>query len=535
MGDNKWLSEQIMLLIGGESNANHCEFRQGVLYIMLKDAGLADLEHLEKLDYVQEASLSRALLKVRLDSEKDKALEAHCQYKEELKTMAKDYTQLADNIIKNVGGKENIISLKHCVTRLRFQLKDDKLADTEAMKNTTGVVTVMEAGGQYQVVIGNNVADVFRVVCKRAEVQDDQSSQKEEKKLTGFKWFVDFIFSVTSPMLMLLSASGILKGCLTVLTMTGLMESGSGVHTLYSAIADALYYFLPLFLGYCTAKKVGVTPFLGMLIGGILCYPTINGADLAILGFEMNVTYTSTFLPVILVVALASPVEKLLKKVIPDVLKSLFVPLLVMITVVPVGFMIVGPIANSISAALATAVNTLYGLNSAVAGLVIGVAWQILVVFGLHATIGMVSIVNLLQGNPDPILAISSITMFAQIAAVMAIYIKTKNKDLKVACIPAAISGVLGTTEPAIYGITLPRIKAFAASCVGAGVTGLICGIFRIRKYAMGGGIFAVPGLLNPESPNAIPIILAIVAGAAISFALTMFIYKDSDLEDIVK
>ena len=441
----------------------------------------------------------------------------------------KDYSELAATVIENVGGKENIDNLKHCVTRLRFQLKDESLANTDVLKDTSGVVTVVQAGGQYQVVIGNEVADVYKEVTTQAGIQDSQSAKTEKKKLTGFKWFVDFIFGVTGPTLMLLSASGILKGLLTIATMTGLMTNDSGVYTLFAAIADSIFYFLPLFLGYCTAQKIGVSPFLGMLIGAALCYPTINGVDLKIFGMDINATYTSTFLPTILIVSLALPVERFLSRIMPTAIKSLFVPLLVLITVVPVGFLIVGPFANFLSERLAWLIQTVYNSNSAIAGTIIGLLWQVLVVFGLHATVGMLSIANMLQGNPDPILAISSITMFPQVAAVMAIYFKTKSKKLKQDVLPAAISGVLGTTEPAIYGVTLPRIKVFIASCIGAGVTGLIAGIFKIHKYALGGGIFAVPGLLNPEDPQILPILLAIVAGTAVSFVLAMIVFRDKD------
>ncbi|MGX8852044.1 beta-glucoside-specific PTS transporter subunit IIABC [Amedibacillus sp. YH-ame10] len=441
----------------------------------------------------------------------------------------KDYSNLSKVIIEQVGGKENIVSLKHCVTRLRFQLKDENLANTEVLKDTKGVVTVVHAGGQYQVVVGNAVADIYKVICSQAGIKDSQSSQEKVKKLSGFKWFVDFIFSITGPTLMLLSASGILKGLLTICTMTGWMANDSGIYTLFSAIGDAIYFFLPIFLGYCTAQKVGVAPFLGMLIGAILCYPTINKNDLIVLGNTINVTYTSTFLPTILIVCLAKPVEKFLNSIMPTAIKTLFVPLLVMVTVVPIGFLFIGPVANMLSSQLSELINYLYGLNSTIAGALIGVIWQVLVVVGLHGTIGMISIINLLQGNPDPILAISSITMFAQVAAVMAIYFKTKNKKVKIECFPAAISGVLGTTEPAIYGITLPRIKVFIISCIGAGVTGLFCGMFQIHKYALGGGIFAVPGLLNPDNPQILPILLAISSGLIVSFVLTMIVFKDKD------
>lgn len=519
--DQKQLLELVMPLAGGMDNMVSCTEHAGAWFITVKDVGMVNLQAIQQHEAVCEADLTRSRLRIQ---------SVMPQNQEESSDMAKkNYDELARTIIENVGGKENIVSLKHCVTRLRFQLVDESKANTDALKNMKGVVTVIQAGGQYQVVIGNEVADVFREICKQAGIDDMQSSQEKEKKLTGFKWLVDFIFSITGPTLMLLSASGILKGCISVCTMTGILTDGMGAYTLVNAISDAIYFFLPAFIGYCTAQKVGLSPFLGMLIGTILCYPDINGVDLDFFGYIVNVKYTSTFLPVILIVCLAKPVESFLNKIIPSVVKSLFVPLIVMLTVVPLGYLVVGPIANGLSSAMSQFINTLYNINSAFAGAFIGAIWQVLVVFGLHATIGMLSIINLLQGNPDPILAVSATVGFSQVATVMAIYFKSRNIKTKTECLPAAISGIFGTTEPAIYGITLPRIKTFVISCIGGATTGLICGIFKIYKYAMGGGIFAIPGLLNPEAPEMIPVVLACIAGPIVSFVLTFILYSDKN------
>lgn len=523
--DREKFLEELFPLIGGKENTSLCEFQDDILYVTLKDASLANENAVAKLPDAASATLRRGHLTIAFGEPERKEEVPHIMAK------GKNYEELARTIIRLVGGKENIVSLKHCVTRLRFQLTDENLADTDALKNTAGVVTVMQAGGQYQVVIGNEVADVFREVCKQAGIDDSQSSQKKEKKLTGFKWLVDFIFSVTGPTLMLLSASGILKGCLSIFTLTGLMTGSDSAYILLSAISDAIYYFLPLFIGYCTAQKVGLASFLGMLIGAILCYPSINGVDLTFFGYVVNTKYTSTFLPVILVVCLAKPVESWLNKVIPSIVRSLFTPLIVMVTVVPLGFLVIGPIANGLSNAMSQLINTMYSINSPIAGTFIGAIWQVLVVFGLHATIGMLSIINILQGNADPILGISALVGFSQVATVLGIYFKTKDKKLKTECLPAAISGFFGTTEPAIYGITLPRIKAFVISCIGGAVTGLFCGIFKIYKYAMGGGIFALPGVINPANPQLLPIVIATLSGPIVSFLLTLMLYNDTPSE----
>lgn len=438
----------------------------------------------------------------------------------------KDYSELAKKLVQLIGGKENILAVEHCMTRLRFQLKDNTMADTEAIKGLKQVITVRDANGQYQVVIGNKVGDVYKDLCNVLGLQESHK-QEEQKKMSPGEFMIDFMSGIIMSILSLMTASGILKGLLVLARTSGVMSGDSGTYILFNAISDALFLFLPIFLGYNTAKKIGVTPHLGMLMGAILCYPAINGVDLQFLGQTLNATYTSSFLPVIFMIALAKPLEAFLKKVLPDVIKSFVTPLLVLMIIMPIGFALVGPLANRISLLISDGLTGLYSVSPILMGVIVGALWQVLVIFGIHGILISVSMFNIFNGGGDMVLAVSVFATFAQTAAVLAIAAKTKDKKLRQLAIPAAVSGIFGITEPAIYGITLPRIKTFVASCVGGAVAGFFTGMFGILKYAPGGGIFGVPTLLNTENPQIFPIFITALAGMTVSFLLTLIVYKD--------
>lgn len=448
----------------------------------------------------------------------------------------KNYDELAKLIIEHVGGKENITQVQHCITRLRFQLKDMDKPNTEALSKTPGVIKVMVASGQYQVVIGNTVSDVYEAVCRLAGVsqkpavdaKEDEDESREKKGIGAL--ILEYMSAIIYPVLSLLTAAGILKGLLTIATMVG-VSSETGMYVLFNAVADALFYFLPVFLGYNTAKKSGMTPHLGMMIGAILCYPAVNGADLDFFGHIINVTYTSTFLPVVLIVLLATPLEKWLRKVLPSVIKNFVAPLIVLAIAIPIGYCLVGPAANALSEAIMNFINFLYGFSPVLVGALIGAFWQVLVVFGLHGMLIGVCMFNIFNGGGDMILAISIFICFAQSATVLAMALRAKNKEFRDMALPTVISGIFGVTEPAIYGITLPRIKYFVISCIGGAAAGIVCGLTGVKKYAPGSGIFALPTLINTENPAVLPLLLAAVAGIGVSFVLTMVLFREKDVE----
>lgn len=445
------------------------------------------------------------------------------------------YEELVNFIIKNIGGKENVVSLTHCVTRLRFQLKDESKANDEVLKTNDGIITVMHTAGQYQIVIGNHVGDVYETILPKLGLSGEVVETKNKTSLKDK--FVDLVSSIFMPAIGMLCACGMIKGLNTILSFAGIYSSASGLYTLIDAIGDSIFYFFPVIIGYTSAKKFKLTPFIGMVIGLALCYPTINGADLSIVGINMNVSYTSTVLPVILTVAIAAPMERLLNKYIPDVVKSFLTPMIVILLSTILGYMIIGPVANTVAGWLSDGVLSLYSISPVLAGIVFGGLWQVFVVFGVHITFIVLAIMNLAAGHPDPILSLQVFVAFSQTAVVLAIFLKTKQKKLKSICFPAIISGVFGVTEPAIYGITLQRLPMFVISCIGGSLSGAYAAFAGLKYQQMAGmGIFEMPAMF-PQNGTGTAMFQCVIASAfAIipTFIAAYVFYRDDYQDDNV-
>lgn len=465
------------------------------------------------------------------------------------------YEQLAKDIIFNVGGKENINSLSHCVTRLRFKLKDESKANDEVLKKMDGIVTVMKSGGQYQVVIGNHVPDVYAVVCDLAGLGGDTQDNSESDSTKGiFNKFIDIVSGVFQPILGVLCASGMIKGFNAIFVSLGLYTATSGEYMMFESIGDTIFKYMPIILGYTSAKKFNLRPFVGMLIGAALCYPALQLSTLSASSeplytlfagtvFESPVymkflglpviamDYTSTVVPVILIVYLASKLEKMFSKVIPDVVKTFFVPMAVLLISLPLGFMLVGPIAVTASNIVGKTFLALYDFSPILCCTLVGLLWQILVMFGIHWGLIPIAISNMMTLGFDTMLVGSFAPSFAQTAAVVAVYLKVKDKKTKELCIPAIVSGICGVTEPAIYGITLPRKKPFIYSCIGGAAAGVVMGAMNVKSHVMAGlGIFGIPAYANPATGDMSGVyasILAIVVASLVGFLLTYFFWKD--------
>lgn len=438
------------------------------------------------------------------------------------------YDLLAKDIIKKVGGKDNIISLVHCVTRLRFNLKDESLADDEALKQMEGVITVMHSSGQYQVIIGNHVPQVFTDVCRLANISSETATEK--KKMSFREKSLDLISGIMMPAIGILCACGMLKGLNSILLYLGLYSDADGIYILLNAIGDSIFFFFPVVIGFNTAKKLDMNPFLGLIIGAALCYPTINGTDVPLFGHMINVTYTSTLLPVILIVALAKPLESFFNRVIPDMVKTFITPMLVLLIALPVGFVVIGPIANLISNGISQGVLSIYKLSPIFAGFLVGGLWQVMIVFGVHIVLVVLCITNIISGTPDPILAFTTFVTFTTTGMIFAMWLKTKDKTLKQIALPAWISGFFGVTEPAIYGILLPRMKHFVLSCLCGAVAGAATAALGLKYHTMAGmGLFEIPALLDPTQPGK-SLVHALIAAAIsliVGFAVTFITFKD--------
>jgi len=468
------------------------------------------------------------------------------------------YQQLAEQIVKHVGGKENVSSLTHCITRLRFKLKDESRADDEVLKAMEGVVTVMKSGGQYQVVIGNHVPEVYADVLPLIGMEEGGAETVEEKSGSLFNRAIDVISGIFQPILGIMAACGMVKGLNALFVAVGLYTAAGGGYLILNAIGDGLFHFLPLFLGYTAAKKFGLKPMIGLVIGAIMCYPTVQGSALSAGGgalytlfagtmFQSDVytsffgipliamDYTGTVVPVIFVVYFASVCERFFNKFIPDLVKFFFVPMLTLLIAIPVGFLLIGPLATFGSAVIAGFVMTIRNFSPMLAGAIVGLTWQILVIFGLHWGFIPVYINNIMTNGYDNVMMPFFACTFATSAVVLAIFFKTKDKKLKEMALPNFISGIFGVTEPAIYGILLPLKKPFVISCIAGCIGGGFYGAFNFRKFMMGGmGIFEFPAMIEPDGSmgNLIVAVAGVVITMVIAFAATMILYKDKTTAD---
>lgn len=464
------------------------------------------------------------------------------------------YEALAKNIIKNVGGKENVNSLTHCVTRLRFKLKDESKANTEVLKKMDGVVTVIKSGGQYQVVIGNHVPDVYADVVAIGGFASSSEDGGEEK-MNPFNKFIDIISGVFTPTLGVLCATGMIKGFNALFVALGLISATSGTYAILNGIGDCLFYFFPIFLGYTASQKFKGNHFIGMAIGASLVYPKIAALTAAkplytvfdgtILASNVNLTflgipvilmdYSSTVIPIILAAFFGAKIEKAFKKVIPDVVKTFLVPFCTLLVIVPLTFIVIGPVATWAGKLLGAATLTIYNLSPIIAGIFIGAFWQVFVIFGLHWGLVPIAINNMAVLKHDPVLATTFAASFAQTGVVLAILLKTKNSKLRSIAIPAVISGIFGVTEPAIYGISLPRKKPFVLSCIAAAIGGGILGFAGSNLYIMGGmGVFGIPSFIGPNGMDKgfFGAIAGMAAGFVIGFALMMLTGFEDEVEE---
>lgn len=556
------LLDQLLPLVGGEANVASTTRRGSRISMTLKDESLADPAALAALPFAASVSLRNGRLRLELTEQ------AYEQREKENWLMASKYDGLARIIIQNVGGKSNIISVAHCITRLRFKLKDESKANKEVLESTDGVIKVMQAGGQYQVVIGNQVNDVYDAVLEVGHLNaagavdedgnavDDGGSESGGKK-SPVSMLIDVISGTLQPTLGVLAATGIIKGLLALFDFIGLIPSTSGTYQVWYAVADGFFYFLPIILGYTAAKKFKMNEFIGMAIGIALCYPAmVNSTAGEVLGtvltgtsFEMSYYqtflgipvimpasgYTSSVVPIILAVAIAAPLERWLKKVIPDVIKLFVVPFATLVIMVPLTYLVIGPIASILCSILSLIFNAIYSIpviGGIIGGILIGAFWQVLVIFGLHWGLVPLAMINYGLLGYDTILSPYFCVSFAQTFVVLAIILKTKDQKLKKIAIPAFISGIFGVTEPAIYGVTLPKKKPFIYSCIAGAIGGAFTGLMGTRSYSIGGlGLFGLPSFIDTTGDmgitNMIYIIIAILIASVVGFALTYTLYKD--------
>ena len=395
----------------------------------------------------------------------------------------KNYDELAKQIVASVGGAGNVNSLVHCATRLRFQIKDPAKVDKKRLSQTEKVITVVEAGGQLQVVIGNAVGDVYDAILATSSIKAGDMDRDDKK--SGDKNIINMFMSTVSgifaPILGAMSGAGLLKGLLILFTTMGWMSTDMGTYRILFAAADGVFTFLPVFLAYTSAKRFKADPFVSVAIASALMYPNITAAfaakeSLTFLNIPVVlVSYTSSVIPIILSVYVLSKLERGLRSILPDIVKNIFTPLLSLVIMVPSTFLVIGPVSDFAGKMLAGGYTALVSVNPIIAGFILGLVWPAAVMFGLHWGFIPIVINNISQYGRDTLFTITGPNNFAQAGAALGVFLKTKNKKVKDIAGPAALSAVLaGITEPAIYGVTLKYKKPFFIGAFFSGIAGAI-------------------------------------------------------------
>ncbi|MEH2921400.1 PTS beta-glucoside transporter subunit IIABC [Samsonia erythrinae] len=443
-----------------------------------------------------------------------------------------EYKTLASEILDGVGGRGNILSVIHCATRLRFKLKDNQKADTASLKRHPGVIMVVESGGQFQVVIGNHVSDVYLCLLDVAGLADcaDATNQDgdDEKKGNILSRFIDIISGIFTPLLGIMAASGILKGFLALALTCGWLVDTSGTYKVLFAASDALFFFFPVVLGYTAGKKFGGNPFVTMAIGATLVHPSMiaefnamQNADyqtLHFLGIPITfINYASSVIPIIFSAWLSSRLEKPLNALLHINIRNFFTPLLCLCITVPVTFLLIGPAATWLGSLLANGYQLIYGLNASIAGALIGALWQVFVIFGLHWGLVPLMINNLSVLGHDTLLPLLVPAVLGQAGAVLGVLLRTRDMKLKGVSGSALSAAIFGITEPAVYGVTLPLKRPFIFGCLGGALGASILGYYQTTIYSFGfASIFTFTQVIPPSGVD--NTVWAAVIGTLIAF-----------------
>ncbi len=431
-----------------------------------------------------------------------------------------DYAKTAADVLAGVGGEENVQSLVHCMTRLRFVLKDESKADAAALRATPGVITTTQAGGQYQVVIGNDVPEVYAAIGRISQIGGTgESAEPEEAKGSLFNRFIKMIAAIFTPVLWALAGTGLLKAFLSAAVTFGWIDPTTSTYLVLNALSDAFINFLPMALAITAARYFKASEWTSFAIAGAMLYPTITGVvgteGLTFLGIPFTmVSYVSSVIPIIIIVWLQSHAERFLYRVLPAAVRRFVTPMIVVLVGVPLVFVVIGPVSDFLAGLLGDGIGWVFATVPWLGGAIVGGLWQVFVIFGLHW--GLVPLFQLEFQTTGQMLLIAPVfaAVLAQAAAVAGVWVRARDKNLKSLAAPATLSGFLaGITEPAIYGINLPLKRPFAFGIVGGAIGGMIISLGSVFSTA-----FVVPSGLAVTAllGNGNMLMLALGLGAAI-------------------
>ncbi|STY62265.1 beta-glucoside-specific PTS transporter subunit IIABC [Mannheimia haemolytica] len=449
--------------------------------------------------------------------------------------MAKDFSKLAQDILRLVGGEQNIHSLVHCATRLRFVLKDREKANKAHLEQTAGVISVVESGGQFQIVIGNNVPKVYAEIMNIANIQASDTDELPKPSLLNRG--IDFLAGSFTPLIGVMAGAGILKGLIAILQVSGLLDPTSGTFTVLDAAASSTFYFLPILLAITCAAKVKASPYIAVAVATALVYPSIvevssSGKPLDFLGFELaTMTYTYSVIPILIAVWAQSYIQRFFENLWHEAVRNFFAPACTLLVVVPLTLAVIGPIGGAIGHGIAAVLAWLYEASPIATGLVVGALWQVLVIFGIHWSIVPIMINNMAVVGFDLIGPLTAAAVLGQAGATFAVFLKSRNKDIKSLAGSTTFSGVLGITEPLIYGITLRFKKPFVCGVLGGAVGGAVIGWGGTKMFAFGfSGLLLYPVIIGEGSNIVMYTVGMVVAFITAGISTYLFGYSDAML-----
>lgn len=414
-----------------------------------------------------------------------------------------DFEKLADTILKGIGGEENIAGFTHCATRLRFTLKDESLADEAGLKNTKGVLGIAKSGGQFQIIIGNEVAKAYAAIQGKmtGDASGEGGGQITAQKVKISEQIFDFVSAIFTPVLPAIIGAGLVKSVLAVAVLLG-ADTESMTYYFLNFIGDAPLYFLPVMLAFTAAKKLGCNQFLAVSIAGAMLHPNyislITDAYSihfsSFLGIPVTLaSYSSSVIPVLLMVFALKYMEAFLEKVLPKMVKFFFKPLLCLLIVAPVTFIVLGPIGFVVGVGISTALNALNTYAGWLVPTIIGAIYPLMVTTGMHYGLVPFMMQSLAAEGFETIAGPGNLpSNIAQGAASLCVAVKTKNKELKQTAFTTGTTAVLGITEPALFGVTLKFRKVLACVMLGGGIGGFYAGITGVKCFS-----FCSPGLLS--------------------------------------
>lgn len=454
----------------------------------------------------------------------------------------RDYSKLAADILKEVGGENNIISAARCATRLRLELKQIPSGAKAKISEMPGVITVTESGGQFQVVIGTHVGDVYDAFSKLVDLEKigDGSDGAKQGILNRI---IATMSAVFAPFVYILAAAGILQGILILITMAFPDFAQTGTYAVFSFMSWTPFSFLPVFIAVTASKHFKCNPYIALVCCCALINPTwaemaariADGESIKFLFLKLSeTTYTSSVLPPLLLVWALSYLERFLDKHISGVIKPLLLPFLCLVIMVPATMLVIGPISTVTANGIANGYNFLAAKAPAIAGAIIGGFWQVVVIFGVHWGITPVNIANFEMHGYDSFQAFQTIAVVAQMGAAFGVYLKTKNKEFKGVAMSAGVTGIFGITEPAIYGVTLRLKKPFICGCISGAVGAIVMSFFHSVYYAYAGlpSLLTTVNALNKDDPMSF---VGEIIGCAIAIIGSIVLVQIIGFEDPVE